>query len=500
MARSAAVTVFLVVTIILATPPLAAQTAGPAAGPDQEQARRQHRLDSAEAAEAREWAEHNELGMEDPFRPRYILEAVQVEGNKKTRGDLIISLLLLKPGEVVDQLKVEESRIRLLATGYFHRVTMRLAKGSARGRVRLVVSVSERNTIIIDDLFFGWSSTNTFWGGLGVSDINFLGRGLVLSGAGVGSEKQQAGRLGLFWPSVLNSRFQAGFNLLFSHGREIAQAARIDECSSGSCPTTCQSLNQSDIAMPYWRAGGEALFGVRLDRSHSLLLTFHAEHIEADLDPNESCPNHPFNGYIRPGASTYSSFKLRFERDTRDDFFLPRHGMHLTVSVELASKVFGSDYEFSKYLVKYEHSFPAFLDHAFRLSVAGGLIQDVGERGSPFFTRFFVGDYAFFLINKSSLPRNLELNFSEIFDYGDLMASVTAEYDVPLWSKGRFFYRGYVYLAGNFSVVTKASFLASNEEWSGRTKRPFSLDLGFKAETPIGLFTLSLGYIMDLVF
>ena len=83
---------------------------------------------------------------------------------------------------------------------------------------------------------------------------------------------------------------------------------------------------------------------------------------------------------------------------------------------------------------------------------------------------------------------------------GDLMASLTAEYDVPLWSDGRFFYRGYVYLAGNFSVVTKASFLASKEEWSGRTKRPFSFDLGFKVETPVGLFTLSLGYIMDLVF
>ncbi|RME24907.1 MAG: hypothetical protein D6806_08820, partial [Deltaproteobacteria bacterium] len=227
-------------------------------------------------------------------------------------------------------------------------------------------------------------------------------------------------------------------------------------------------------------------------------ITMHAEHVRADTDPLESCPNHPFNGYIRPGQSTYSSVILRFERDTRDDFFLPRHGMHLMVNVELASKIFGSDYEFSKYLLRYEHSFPAFLDHAVRFSVLGGLIQDVGERGSPFFTRFFVGDYAFFLINKDSLPRNLDLNFSEVFDYGDLMASITAEYDVPLWEDGIFFYRGYVYLAVNFSVVTKASFLASEEEWSGRTKRPFSVDLGLKVDTPVGLLTLSLGYIMDL--
>jgi hypothetical protein len=175
--------------------------------------------------------------------------------------------------------------------------------------------------------------------------------------------------------------------------------------------------------------------------------------------------------------------------------------MHLVISVELASKIFfGSDYEFSKYMVKYEHSFPAFLDHAFRVSVVGGLIQDVGEQGSPFFKRFFVGDYAFFQVDKDSLPRNLELNFSEVVDYGDLMASISAEYDIPLWSRGKFFYRGYVYAAANFSYVTKADFLASEDEWSGRTKRPVSMDIGMKVDTPIGLFTFSLGYVFDLVF
>lgn len=80
------------------------------------------------------------------------------------------------------------------------------------------------------------------------------------------------------------------------------------------------------------------------------------------------------------------------------------------------------------------------------------------------------------------------------------MGSIEAEYDVPLWSTGVFFYRGYVYAALNFSVLTKASFLALEEEWSGRTKRPVTFDVGLKFETPIGLLTFSLGYVMDLVF
>jgi len=451
---------------------------------------------SQDGAAASEGASHDQMLLEEPQRPRYLLEVIRVTGNEKTRGDLIISWLLLKPGEAVEEEKVEESRVKLLATGYFRDVRMRLEKGSRRGWVALIIEVEERNTIIIDDIFFGWSQTDAGWGGLGISDINFLGRGMVLSAAGVGSNRQQAGRLGLFWPSVFNSRFQAGFSTLFVRGEELALAGRIYSCSD--CSDPCKNLGQSDIRLPYWRAGGEGLFGIRLDRSHRLLITYHGEHIEADVDSLEYCPNHPFKGYLRPGPSTYSSFKLQFERDTRNDFFFPSSGMLFTVSVELASKIFGSDYEFSKYELRYEHSFPGFADHAWRLSVMGGLIQDVGERGSPFFTRFFVGDYAFFLIKKDSLPRNLELNFSPVFDYGDLMASLTAEYDIPLWQSGRFFYRGFVYLAGNFSLVTKASFLASDEEWSGRTKRPFSLDAGIKTETPIGLLSFSLGYLLDL--
>ncbi|RME21215.1 MAG: hypothetical protein D6806_15050, partial [Deltaproteobacteria bacterium] len=202
----------------------------------------------------------NTLEMEDPFRPRYILEGVKVEGNSKTSGSLIISMLLLKPGEVVDQLKVEESRIRLLATGYFRDVEMSLEKGSQRGRVRLVVKVEERNTILVDDIFFGWSNTNPFWGGLGVSDINFLGRGLVLSGAFVASGNQQAGRLGVYWPSIMNSRYGAGFNGLFTHGREKALADRVSGCEGPSCSPACSQLGTSDITLPYWRAGGEGFF------------------------------------------------------------------------------------------------------------------------------------------------------------------------------------------------------------------------------------------------
>ncbi len=438
----------------------------------------------------------------DPFEPRYLIESIEVRGNERTSTQLILSYLDFEAGDLLEQELVELARFRLLALGYFKDVRTRLERGSERGQVRLVVQVDERWTyLIVDDLFLGWTETNPFWGGFGVSDINFLGQGMVLSLAWVASDDQGGGRLGLFWPSILGSSYSAGVTAFGLKGREHALAGRISPPAAGV--VGCDF--DQDRILDYWRAGALVNFGLRLGRRSRLAFEIRGEHIHADVDERiaadgAKCRNDPFLDYVRNGDSTLVSLRAQFERDSRDDFFLPTKGMHLIISVELASKVLlGSDYEYSKYMLQYEHSFNFYLDHVWRITLVGGLLQDVGSRGSPFFERFFIGDYARFQIDKTSLPRNLELNFSNATDYGDLLGSVELEYDVPLWTGGSFFYRGYVFAALNFSVVTKASFLASDQEWSGRTKRPLTFDLGLKLETPIGLLTFSAGYLTDLI-
>ena len=446
----------------------------------------------------------------DPFEPRYIIDAIEIRGNDRTKAQVIKSYLSFDTNEVLNQELVELSRIRLLALGYFKKVSMSLEKGSHRGRVKVVVKVEERWPLIINDLFLGFSATTPVWGGMDLSYMNFLGMGMDLSGAFVASHDQYAFRLAAFWSSILGSNFSAGFEALVTKGREHALGDNIkpDYDDQGLEYPGCD--HESDQYLPYFRAGGIASIGMKLDYHHRLYLDWRVEHIDAyDFDEpkrvlssNDLCKNYPFLGYLRRGQSTLSSLAFRFVRDTRDNFFLPTQGMNLVISIELATKVppLVSDYEYSKYMVLYEHNFNHWLDHVIRLTVMGGLIQDVREDASPFFTRFFIGDSALFQIDKVPLPRNLELNFTPHTDYGDLFGAIQAEYDVPLWFGGSFFYRGYAYFALNFSILTKADFLASEQEWSGRTKRPVSFDLGLKFETPIGLLTLRLGYAMDLIF
>src|SRR5215831_4509863 len=128
------------------------------------------------------------------FGPRYTIEEVRVTGNRKTKTSLIVAELAvmgLGPGAAVgaSDARVEAARYRLLSLGYFLDVQLSVARGSKRGSVVLVVTVEERGTLVINELFLAHSDATFFWGGADVSETNFLGRGINLGAGFVGSTK-----------------------------------------------------------------------------------------------------------------------------------------------------------------------------------------------------------------------------------------------------------------------------------------------------------------------
>ena len=58
----------------------------------------------------------------------------------------------------------------------------------------LLVEVEERGTIVINELYPSTSAATTFWGGIDVSETNFLGRGINLGGAFVRLDEAQGAR------------------------------------------------------------------------------------------------------------------------------------------------------------------------------------------------------------------------------------------------------------------------------------------------------------------
>jgi hypothetical protein len=69
------------------------------------------------------------------------------------------------------------------------------------------------------------------------------------------------------------------------------------------------------------------------------------------------------------------------------------------------------------------------------------------------------------------------------------------EYAIPLWSKRSFFRRGYLAL-GTRAVYSTATLGGKRTHF---TRSPVSADVALRFDTPVGVFNLSAGYLLDNV-
>jgi outer membrane protein insertion porin family len=419
----------------------------------------------------------------DPFdqalvQPDQIIESIDVRGNLRTAEGVIRRRILLGEGDLVDDRLVQASRLRLLGTGFFSEVDFSLERGSRRGRVILVVDVEERNTIVVDRLYLGTSPVSRFFGGLGVADGNFLGRGVTVGGTFAVGEDRQAVEARTFLPSLADTALQLSASFIFLRGAELLDAAQDD-----------------GFQLRYRRVGGTFGVGIGVGPAQRVSLIYRLEAVNADRLPNldpavlRQAPSIQFD------ESVVSTIRFGYERDTRDDPFVPTSGEQLSFGIELGTSLLGSDYEFSKYTGSGSIALEPFPAHSLVFRGEAGLIQ--GE--APFFDQFFIGDHTYFAFGRDSLPRAVQLNFSEANDYDDLLIGGGLEYAIPLHRGRRGIYR--IYLYGGVEAVVTASLDEIQEDPSGRSTGgffPMSFDVGLKMDTYLGAFTISSAYIAEL--
>lgn len=417
----------------------------------------------------------------DAFAPRAVfIEAIEVLGNKKTLRQTILARISVEVGDLVHEESIDESRLRLLSTGLFRKVDFSLRRGSQRGRVLLVVEVEERNTILVDELFFGYSKTSPIFGGLGLAETNFLGRGVTVAGSFVLGRDRRSAQLRSFAPNVFKTPLQLSASAILLKGAEV--------------------LDEADLTGPnlsYRRLGGTIGLGFSVGVAQRVSLIYRLESVRAERLPNLSPGVLRRAPSIQFDDSVLSTLTARFERDTRDDPFVPTQGNRIALTAEVGTAIIGSTYEFSKYTVALSQAFLLFGDHSLELHLFGGMVQ--GQ--TPFFNQFFISDFAYFAWKRDSLPRNVELNFSESNDYDDLLASGGAVYSVPVLDGEDLLYRAWVYAGIELSAT--ASLDELQEDASGRGTGgtvPVSFDVGVKFDTFLGNFRLSASYILDLVF
>ena len=422
---------------------------------------------------------------------RYQVERLEFRGFVRTRAEEARRHVIVADGDPLDPDEVQLSRLRLLQLGWYSRVETRVERGSARGLVVVVFQVVERNTVIITDLVLGSTPAQPVYGGLGLAQLNFLGRGLALSGAFVygGSAEgrpQEPDRLALrtslFAPDLrlFGLRAVLGASAWLVRGEEFA-------CGDPACDAYADDLGGAPRLL-YQRAGGELSAGFRSSTFERLIGSYRYERVlgRARAGEGTAAGGGP---PLLPGWSNVSAFSLTYERDTRDDFFFPTEGLRTVAQLTFGSPLVGADYEYSRYLFQLESAF-ALLRRPLRFQAGLGVVQG----GAPFFDRFYTADAHYFSVGPA-LGRALDLNFSTDSRYDAFLAHAGLEYAVPLFAGDGFFRRGYLALGvrGVWSTATLGG---------GRSRvsrLPASADIALRLDTPVGDFNASLAYALDNV-
>ncbi|MFT3925711.1 MAG: BamA/TamA family outer membrane protein [Myxococcales bacterium] len=484
----------------------------------------------------------------------YLLERVEVVGNKRTKLRLIKRLVPIEPGSTfdVDDPQIQALRYRLLGTGWYDRVDLRLERGKRPGWVVLVIEVEERQTIVFQQLAagVGWtvegvkekqgnSPTPTRQAepyiGLALADTNFLGSGHMLGGQLLLAPDQQGVALNYFDPLLGNSRWSLRATTSFVNGREYFggdSAVYVDvPCDEKSNPEAQEKcyLKPPVATVDYYRAG----LGVGTARDVGfftrLSLDWHGDIVDV---PPGSMPyeaseargvgpgsRSPIDFGIDRGWSFVSMFSIGFTYDKRDSAALPRRGILANFSGDLSSPLMGSSYQFVRLQASINHWSQTRWGHTLRFGAFAGAVY--GD--PPFFYKFFVADLTD-LMPSRILGLNLDHrpapNLFGVFECGrpafqpgcgtaiavmrqeELAARVDMEYVWPAVRGRKKFLRAVdVFgLIGLYAMADPHDLKVAIPGYHGIAKLPVDLtfDLGVRLDTDAGVFQIGLAKLLWL--
>lgn len=305
--------------------------------------------------------------------PLVHFERIEMRGNGKTRDKVIRRELEVYEGALFHETKLERSKRRVTALGYFERVDISMEQGSAPDKMNVYIEVAERPTGTFQ-VGAGFSSVENFIATAQIQQANLFGNGQSLSLQGQFSSLRQLVNIHFLEPYFLDSKFNASIDLYDQqrYYRDFAQA------SVGGGLTFGYPLLEPELYASLSYTG--EMDTVSTDRQPPLLGTSSNVSVFQRL-PLANLFNDGFTSSIRPGL-TY---------DSRDNRLFPTSGVYLSASTELATKYLGSENEFIRHKVTGRFYYPLFWGFVAKLNTEFGHVTSPSNEGVPIFARFFLG-------------------------------------------------------------------------------------------------------------
>lgn len=446
---------------------------------------------------------------------RYMLEGVEVRGNTSTLSRVILRYVPFRTGDVldVDDKELQLTRFRLLGTGFFRDVNLSLRRGTKRGNVVLVVDVVERNTIVVNDIWLGLATDAepngrakplTPYGGIDLSEQNLAGTGVALGGAIALADRQLALRTRFSDPHFLRSSWTAEAQLLYNNAKDFfgSKDVLVDD------PT--QTREQDYAVVAYRRFGGLVGAGHEMGSvATRAFFDYRLEKIDASLPLAASHKRgldiEPVDFQLQRGSSVLSTISATLVHDTRDEPYLPTRGWHVLALAEASLSPLGSDYRYTKLVLRTSRWMPLPWDHVLRLEGnLGGVFGD-----APLFEKFYVGDYTDLrphraldlAFDRRQAPNFFNTAIAEV-RYGDFAARINAEYRVPLYRGRKSIYGVDLFAsAGLYAVANARDIERPVRGYSGLQSVPVDLtfNLGLRADTAAGGISLGIANFIGFI-
>lgn len=455
----------------------------------------------------------------------YVVERIEIRGNGRTDAGVIRAYLPMHEGDTldVDDQRVDAVRWRLLGTGWFEEVRLTIERGTERGRIVLVVNVSERNTFTVEGIALGLSegllssatpaSEAHPYFGITLAELNFFGTGVGLQATALLSVLQQGGRIRLGQENVGGSDWGLHGSLQFNNARDFFGGSddvliSRDECIP-SMPDDCETA--INAVVEYRRYGASIGTGTDIESAWRFTLDWHFEAVEL-VDRPEAASHRrgteivPIDFHVHDGWSFVSALELGVAYDTRDNPGLPTEGRYVFVDADLGTQLLGGSYDFVRVRAGWREWFrlPE-AHHALRL----GLFVGAAVGDAPFFYRFYVGDLSDLIparVLEQNLDRRGPLNlFSTAIAEmraEELAGRLDLEYSLWLY-EGTGDVRGFVVygLVGLYTLLDREDLSVAIPGYEGFSRVPIDLtfDVGVRLDTTVGVFTFGFSSLLGFI-
>ncbi len=292
---------------------------------------------------------------------RQYIRRVEVEGNDRTRDNVILREMRLADGQQFSGAKMRRSAQRLEKTRYFSEVNPTVVPTGVPGEVDLKMGVKETETGMVS-VGFGYSTYDKFGVMASITENNLFGRGYTLGLSGYTASKEQYLEASFVNPRLFDTYW--GFSV---------SPYTIDE---------------------EWSYFYKRSTGVRLGLFHpigeytSVNFGYKFEHYNLyHMSDNASSIIRAYRG--KHWASTVS---MGVTRDTTNRASFPTEGTRVSINMQYSGPWTGSDDSFFKPMV--EAGFYYGLNDSNILHVrgrVGAVYKADGDKPVPVFERFWIG-------------------------------------------------------------------------------------------------------------